>query len=310
MSHHRGFVYGPVPSRRLGRSMGLDIVPHKVCSYDCPYCQIAETTELTLERKAYAPIPQVLAELRKRLAETGRPDWITLAGSGEPTLCLGLGELIAGIHALTDAPVCCITNGSLLWRQDVQDELMGLSRIVPSLDAGSPEVWRLVKRPAPGLDFDTMVDGLVAFRRRFKGEYRLEMFLIDGLNDSREEMCRMAELVRRINPDAVDLNTAVRPTAVKTVRAVPRATLERFAEILGNTAHIIADFGAKSAGTTLPSDAVIVSALARHPSTTDGLATALNADPAQLASALERLRAAGTIRQTVRDSITYFEISA
>lgn len=306
-SEEKQYVYGPVSSRRLGRSLGIDLVPYKACTYDCPYCQIAETTDLSLERRAFVPVETVLAQVRAALDEGGAPDWITLAGSGEPTLCLGLGDLLAGIRAMTEVPVCLITNGSLLWMPDVQDELMGLSLIVPSLDAGSEEVWRRMNRPSKGLSFEVMVDGLIAFRKRFPGEYRLEMFLLKGVNDTDDEMRRMAELAHRINPDAVDINTAVRPTAVKDATAVSRETMLRLAALIGPKATLIALNTVSAAGTQVIRDDAILHSLARHPASEVDLAKGFGVSVEVLHPVLEQLCQRGMVRIREHEGQMFFE---
>ncbi|NMC21094.1 MAG: radical SAM protein, partial [Thermogutta sp.] len=165
-------IFGPVPSRRLGRSLGVDLVPFKTCSYDCIYCQLGRTTCKTIERKTWVPLELVLEELEEKLHT--RPDYITLSGSGEPTLFSPLDKLIEGIRALTDIPIVALTNGSLLSDSDVQAALLPADLVIPSLDAGNEAAFQLVNRPHEDLAFDRMLEGLVAFRRRFPKEYWLE----------------------------------------------------------------------------------------------------------------------------------------
>ena len=171
-------VYGPVPSRRLGRSLGIDLVPFKTCTYDCVYCQLGRTTNKTIDRQEYVPIKDVLTELEQKLAAGDIPDYISLAGSGEPTLNLGIGRLIAEIKSLTDIPVAILTNGSLLWMPDVQDALMAADLVLPSLDAGDEHLFQYVNRPHEEISFERMVDGIATFTRRFPGEVWLEILLL------------------------------------------------------------------------------------------------------------------------------------
>ena len=159
-------VFGPVPSRRLGRSLGVDLVPFKTCSYDCIYCQLGRTTKKTIERKEYAPLGEVLDEVGRKLAETARPDFITLSGSGEPTLHARLHELVAGIREMTGIPLAVLTNGSLLWDEAVRDALAGVDLVIPSLDAGTPRAFARVNRPHHGVSFEKMLGGLIDFRAR------------------------------------------------------------------------------------------------------------------------------------------------
>ena len=205
------YVYGPVRSRRLGRSLGIDLVPFKTCTYDCVYCQLGRTTNKTLERRQYIAVEDVLAELEWRLAEKDNPDYISLAGSGEPTLNSGIGDLIGKIKDLTDIPVAVLTNGSLLWMGEVQDELMLADLVLPSLDAGDENLFRYVNRPHREISFERMADGLAAFTRRFSGEVWLEVLLLAGVTGMPSEAMKIAALARRIEASRVQLNTASRP---------------------------------------------------------------------------------------------------
>ena len=155
-------VYGPVPSRRLGRSLGVDLVPLKTCTYDCVYCQLGRTTSKTVRRGRWVDPEAVGAQVRDKLSS--KPDVIALAGSGEPTLHAGIGAVIDGIKAITDVPVAVITNGSLLGRPAVRRELAAADIVLPSLDAPSEELFRRVNRPHESLHLADLIDGLVSFR--------------------------------------------------------------------------------------------------------------------------------------------------
>ncbi len=215
-----GHIYGPVPSRRLGRSLGIDLVPYKACSYDCVYCQLGRTTCHTSRRRSYVDPAEVLTELKGRLSRGPAPDYISLAGSGEPTLCRGLEELISGIKALTRIPVAVITNGSLLSRLPVAEALLSADLVVPSLDAGDEKTFRLINRPCRGIGFGEMARGLVEFGQSFRGRLDLEVFLVAGLNDSADQVKRIARLAERIAPRRVQLNTVARPPAESWAGAV------------------------------------------------------------------------------------------
>ena len=204
-------VFGPVPSRRLGRSLGVDLVPFKTCSYDCIYCQLGRTTCRTVNRQEWVPMDVVLDELKLKLAS--RPDYITLSGSGEPTLHSRLGELIEHIQAMTAVPVAVLTNASLLWQKEVREEVALADVVLPSLDAPDPERFAFINRPHPEITFDRLLDGLEMFRRECAGKYWLEVMLLDGYTTLPPQVRQLAEYVRRIRPDKVQLNTAVRPPA-------------------------------------------------------------------------------------------------
>ncbi|HBO43222.1 MAG TPA: radical SAM protein, partial [Planctomycetaceae bacterium] len=165
------FVFGPVPSRRLGRSLGVDLVPFKTCSYDCIYCQLGPTNCRTVERREWVPLNDVLRELKSKLNPP--PDYITLSGSGEPTLYSRLDELINRIKDMSDVPVAVLTNGSLLWRDDVRRQLAAADLVMPSLDAGNPATFELVNRPHEAIAFEQMLSGLIAFRQSYRGRFWL-----------------------------------------------------------------------------------------------------------------------------------------
>jgi wyosine [tRNA(Phe)-imidazoG37] synthetase (radical SAM superfamily) len=235
----RSLVYGPVPSRRLGRSLGVDLVPFKTCTYDCVYCQLGPTTRKTATRRQWAEPSEVLDQVRGRL--DSRPDVIALAGSGEPTLCLGLGEVVDGIKAMSAVPLVVITNGSLLGRQDVQRDLAGADVVLPSLDAVDDASYRAVNRPHEDLDFDALVEGLADFRASFTGEVWLEIMLLDGLTGTGPMVDQLVRHAARIAPDRIQLNTVVRPPAEQDARPVAPELLAHFATAFTPRAAVIAD---------------------------------------------------------------------
>lgn len=238
MPIHECKVFGPVPSRRLGRSLGVDLIPFKTCSYDCVYCQLGRTTDKTAERRDFCRVEPVLEELRTRLATGVKADYVTLSGSGEPTLFASLKPLIKGIKSVSDIPVAVLTNGSLLWDPDVREALTSADLVVPSLDAGDAATFERVNRPAAGLDFDRMVRGLIDFRSGFNNQLWLEVFLLDGVSDSDESVGKIVELAGKIQPNRVQLNTVARPPAESSAQAVSRDKLERFKKLFSPVAEL------------------------------------------------------------------------
>lgn len=206
-------VYGPVPSRRLGRSLGVDALTFKSCSFDCVYCQLGRTTNHTIERKEYIPTADILDEVRRKLENGDKPEYISFAGSGEPTLHSGLGDIIRGIKAMTDVPVVVFTNGSLLWMPEVRADLAAADVVIPSLDGGDAALLDKVNRPAASLDFDRIVEGLIAFRGAFNGQIWLEVMLLGGISDDDASVDAIARLAERIRPDKVQINSVCRPPA-------------------------------------------------------------------------------------------------
>jgi len=236
-------LYGPVPSRRLGRSLGIDLVPHKICTYDCIYCQIGKTTEKTLARKEYAPVTEILEEVGSFLQEeTSSTDVLSLAGSGEPTLHSQIRSVIEGIKAITSIPVAVITNGSLLYEEEVRQDLLSVDLVLPSLDAVSSEVFRKINRPRKGFSVEKVIEGLVEFRKVCKGQIWLEILFCKGVNDSKEELVRMKKTVERIAPDRIHLNTVIRPPSEKWAVPLNQEKMETMRAFFGERASIISEF--------------------------------------------------------------------
>ena len=236
-------LYGPVPSRRLGRSLGIDLVPHKICTYDCIYCQIGKTTDQTLARKEYAPVTEILEEVGSFLQEeTSSTDVLSLAGSGEPTLHSQIRSVIEGIKAITSIPVAVITNGSLLYEEEVRQDLLRADLVLPSLDAVSPEVFRKINRPRKGFSVDKVIEGLVEFRNVYKGQIWLEILFCKDVNDDKEELFRMRKAIDRIRPDRIHLNTVVRPPSEKWAIPLNQKEMEEMRVFFGEKASIISVF--------------------------------------------------------------------
>ncbi len=236
-------LFGPVPSRRLGVSLGIDPIPKKVCSLDCVYCEVAQTSFKTLERKEYVPADEILSELKAYLASDHVPlDYITFSGSGEPTLNSKLGYLIREIKKLARVPVAVITNGTLLWKKDVRDDLLAADLVMPSLDAASQKYFIKVNHPPKELTIEQVIEGQIQFRKEYAGPIWLEILIVKNVNDKEDEYHRLAEAVGRINPDRVQLNTVVRPPGHGRAEPVTREELEKLAAIIGPKAEIIASF--------------------------------------------------------------------
>lgn len=299
------FLFGPVPSRRLGRSLGIDLVPFKTCSYDCLYCQLGLTTDKTVERREWVPLDGVLAELTEKLPT--HPDWITLSGSGEPTLYSRLDELIDGIHAISDVPVAVLTNGSLLWQPNVRKQLANADLVIPSLDAGSQSVFEMINRPAPEIDFKTMLDGLIRFREEFANPIWLEILLLDGINTSDEAIQNLVDDACRIGPDQIQLNTATRPPADNRATAVSKERLEQLAERFSPSAEIIADYRGVHAQTDFQNRKnTVQELLSRRPCTLDDISQGLGIHRNETVKYIEELQAAGRLTTTQNGGRTFY----
>ena len=236
----RDYIYGPVPSRRLGRSLGVDVVPFKACTYDCIYCQLGRTTNKTIQREAWIPTEIIIDQLKNKLHT--KPDYITISGSGEPTLYSKVGEAICKIKEITDIPVAVLTNGSLLWLPEVRHSLMAADLVLPSLDAGSDQLFRYVNRPHQDISFNRMLEGLIEFRDEYAGRYWLEVFLLGGVTTVEAQISMLAHCIKLICPDKVQINTVTRPAAEDFAISVPANQLKVIASQLYENAEIIADY--------------------------------------------------------------------
>jgi wyosine [tRNA(Phe)-imidazoG37] synthetase (radical SAM superfamily) len=303
------YLYGPVPSRRLGVSLGLDVVPRKrkTCTLNCVYCQLGPTAHLTSERRRFFDPREFFAELEKRAAGLPAIDYATFSGSGEPTLNADLGGLIRGVKNILGRPVCVITNGTLTPDPDVRRDLAGADLLLPSLDAASQEVFERVNRPARGLRIEEIVGGLTALKSGFPGELHLEILLVAGMNDSEEELGNLRAAVERIGPDEVHLNTVVRPPAESSARPVTAERLRAIAEAFGPRARIIADYtGPVTQARALDLTAEIESYLFRRPERAADLAAMLGQDERAVQGALKGLVSDGRVELVNRGGEVFY----
>ena len=302
-------IFGPVASRRLGRSLGVDIVPLKMCTQNCIYCQLGIDGEQTLERKEYVAAEVVLAELKERIATGVQADFVTLSGSGEPTLNSAMGKIIDGIRAITDIPVAVITNGTLLSDPAVRADCAKADLVVPSLDAGDAETFGKINFPHKDIDFDVFVEGLCDFRREYSGQMWLEVFLSEGVNDSDEQVDKIGAIIKRIGPDKVQLNTAVRPTVKESALRVERGRLEEIAERLGGNVEVTADYSKAADGKVKAvTEAAVLEMLRRRPCSVADICSGMAAGEADVLRCVEHLEAAGAITSKQRDGKTYYQV--
>ncbi len=303
------YIFGPVPSRRLGRSLGIDLVPFKTCTYDCIYCQLGRTTQKTTERKEWVPLGEVLNQLQNKLST--RPDYITISGSGEPTLYSRIGELIVAIKDITELPVAVLTNGSLLWDSEVRRGLMRADLVVPSLDAPDERLFRYVNRPHKEISFNQMVEGLGEFRTSYSGQYWLEVFLLSGITDLPAEIEKMAGIVRRIEPDRVQLNTVTRPPAEDFAAPVSKEQMKRFTAMFGDGAEVIADYrGTHQKDEFIGRREDIVTLLRRRPCTIQDISEGLGLHRNEVVKYIQELSEKGVIDSELRVSRLYYKMSS
>jgi wyosine [tRNA(Phe)-imidazoG37] synthetase (radical SAM superfamily) len=299
------YIFGPVPSRRLGRSLGVDLVPFKTCTYDCIYCQLGRTTNKTIERKEWVPTDSVIEQFREKL--DSNPDYITLSGSGEPTLFSQIEELISRIKDITDIPVAVLTNGSLLWLPEVRRALKPADLVVPSLDAGSNQIFQYVNRPHPDITFSKMLEGLAKFRSEYTGQYWLEVFLLAGVTTPEVEINRLKTCINSICPDKVQLNTVTRPPAEDFAEMVPKKQLNALAAQLYENAEVIADY--KSIHKQKEFSARredVLTLLKRRPCSVEDIAAGLGLHRNEVVKYIEELSSEGKIESKPQNQELYY----
>jgi len=304
------YIFGPVPSRRLGLSLGVDIIPLKTCTQNCLYCQLCIDSPQVAERREYAPIEEVLDELKAKLAEKASIDCITISGSGEPTLHSGIGRLISEIKKISSIMVVVITNGTLLWNKDVRQSLLKADAVMPSLDACDQAVFERLNNPHPDITFDKLVEGLIAFRKDFKGQFWLEVFMVEGINTADAQIEKFKSIIEKISPDRVQLNTTVRPAAHPEVKAVSEERLKEIAAAFGPKAEVIASFSKKAAsGSSESLVEQILATLKRRPCSAEGLASSLGAKQSDIEEQIKILLHKSIVRaEIINDSEFYIVI--
>jgi wyosine [tRNA(Phe)-imidazoG37] synthetase (radical SAM superfamily) len=307
-------LYGPVPSRRLGRSLGVDLVPHKICTYDCIYCQIGKTTRKTLLRKEYIPVKELLGEVKAFLSEGVSIDHFSLTGSGEPTLHSGIRSIIKGIKGMSSVPVAVITNGSLLYKKVVREDLLEADVVLPSLDAVSPDIFLKIDRPHGKINVEKMIEGMVEFRKVYRGQIWLEILFCKGVNDIRTELLKMKEAVERIKPDLIHLNTVVRPPSEKWVVPLNQKEMEKIQTFFGERASIISEFDrhpSPSPGSDVPEGIIesLIRILKRRPLSLFDISKGMGIPQNELEKYIGPLVKEGKIQARLFGDSMYYEIS-
>lgn len=321
----RKYLYGPVPSRRLGRSVGVDIVPFKVCTLDCVYCQLGRTIKTTIKRRNYAPIDLVLTELREVLDENVEADFITIAGSGEPTLHAQLGRLIDGIKEITNTTIAVLTNGTLLYRPDVRADCAKADVVMPSLDAGDEQTFQKINRPNPDINVEKLISGLIKLRNEFSGQIWLEIFFIEDINTGDHQLTILKDVIQRIRPDKIHLNTAVRPTADPTIKRLEAEQLQGIAMRLGPNCEVIAGFSQTQGDRSSPTDsqetiaphhiastkaAALLSMLKRRPCSLNDICASLGIKHNEALKHISDLQQRGLIRSESKGGNLFFKSSS
>jgi wyosine [tRNA(Phe)-imidazoG37] synthetase (radical SAM superfamily) len=294
------YVYGPVPSRRLGFSLGVDIVPYKACTLDCIYCQLGRTTRKVIKRKPYTPKEEIFKEIRVFLNKRNNIDFITFSGSGEPTLNSEIGgliRLIKGVKEITSIPVAILTNGTLLFMKDVQKDLLEADVVLPSLDAASQHIFKRINRPHNFLNIESIINGLKGFRKIFCGQIWLEIMLIKGFNDDSKELLQIKKALSEIQPDKVHLNTVIRPPSEKYASPLNPDEMRAARDLLGEGCEIIAEFHGKGYVGKRDLKGAIIEMTKRRPMTITDIANLFGLSEANATKMMEGLNVKGLIRE-------------
>ncbi|MGD1992786.1 MAG: radical SAM protein [Anaerolineae bacterium] len=304
------FVYGPVPSRRLGQSLGVDPIPHKTCNYSCVYCQLGRTRPVTNERHDFFPREAILTQVEQALSAhaPGEIDYVTFVGQGEPTLCASLGWLVRRVKAVTDIPVAVITNGALLLQAEVRHEMTAFDVMIPTLDAADEKTFRRLNRPWPRLHIDTIIDGMVAFREMYPGQIWMEVMLVKGVNDDEQTLLALRDALTRIQPDRIDINVPIRPPAEPWVEIPDPEALMRAVAILGEAAEVVGPYEGEFdlSGFDDPVEAVLA-VVRRHPIRQRRLVETLSrVAPGECEAVLQRLKESDQAQQRTYRGETFW----
>ncbi|MCG8552906.1 MAG: radical SAM protein [Desulfobacterales bacterium] len=305
-------IFGPVPSRRLGLSLGVDLVRHKICSLDCIYCECGPTTDLTLKRAAYVSFDEVKAELTHYFETHPDPDYVTFSGSGEPTLSRDIGRIIDLIkEKKPKIRVAVLTNATLLSDPAVRKDLNRADLVMPSLDAVTPETFEKINRADGQIDIHKVIDGLKAFAGPFQGELWLEVFILPGVNDAKEELEILGQIIRDINPTRVQLNTLDRPGAVPGLTPASKQDLDRVAGII-NAANVeiiarVKDLASEGHISDEKTEAMVMETIHRRPCTVEDLTAALNLEKGKLEILMKRLILENKVESLQQERGTFYQ---
>ena len=307
--HSPMHIFGPVPSRRLGRSLGIDLVPYKTCTFDCIYCDLGKTTFKTASRNPYVSAAEIRRELELSLSTLERkPDFLTLSGSGEPTLNQNLGEIVRTIKDLSSIPLAVITNGSLLSIEEVREGLARADVVLPSLDAVDETTFHWVNRPHPSLTIEAIISGLLQFRKQYRGQIWLEVVFCRGINDDRKEIERLKGVVEKLQPERIQLNTPVRPPAEEFAYPLTTGQLEQIRQQMGERAEIISEFASSmEEESNCAKDTEITNLLKRRPCTAEDISQALGLHLEEVLKHLGKLTEKGILQYRIYQHHCYFE---
>ncbi|MBE9512066.1 MAG: radical SAM protein [Bacteroidetes bacterium] len=305
------YLFGPVPSRRLGMSLGIDLVPHKVCSLNCIYCECGPTTNLTIERNEYVPYNEVIQELKRFLSDKPALDYITFSGSGEPTLNLRIGDILKFIKQnYPDIPVAVLTNGTLLKNKQVRREILDADLVLPSLDVASDLSFRKINRPFHSLNIEDYINGLYEFRKEYSGKIWLEVLIIPGYNNNKQDLKILKEAFIKIMPDSIQLNTLDRPGVIPGLKAAGKEELEQIADYWGlDNIEIIAAAPSRKEVKSFRDDieSAILETIFRRPCTVDDLVEILGLHINEINKYLDVLEADDKIKSIQQERGVFYQ---
>lgn len=306
------YLFGPVPSRRLGMSLGVDLVPHKVCSLNCVYCECGVTTKLTTDRMEYIKYDKVVNELEHYFENNKEPDYITFSGSGEPSLNSRIGDIISFIkQKKANIPVAVLTNGTLLSQKQVRQELLKADVVLPSLDAANISSFQKINKPHKSLSIDSYIQGIIDFSKEFKGKIWLEVLIIPDYNDDKRNLDLLKEAIIKIKPHSIQLNTLDRPGVIEDIRAASRIELEHIAKYWGlNNVEIIASAQSRKDTKSYRDDieTAILETLFRRPCTVDDLVNLLGSHINEINKYLDVLEAENKIEVVRQERGLFYRV--
>jgi wyosine [tRNA(Phe)-imidazoG37] synthetase (radical SAM superfamily) len=301
------FVFGPVPSRRLGFSLGVDIIPKKYCTLDCVYCQVGKTTKKTVARSSFFSPEDIVDEIVREVHRNKIIDVVTFSGSGEPTLNKDLGAIVKAVKKRISTPIAVITNGTLLNRPDVRNDVTQADVLMPSLDAGTEEVFLRINKPASSVRLEEMIEGLKALRSGYQGQIWLEIMLIHNINDTPQHLELLKETVGAIGVDKIHLNTVTRPPCEETVRGISQAHLSEIQDFFGPNAEVICGFrkdGVKPSEEDWETNVLAI--LKRRSLTLNDIVAVTGVSGAEAERTLNRLLSEGRIAKELVEGALYY----
>lgn len=305
-------IFGPVPSRRLGISLGIDIIPHKTCTLNCVYCECGHTTNLTTERKEYIPTKEIIEEVKHYFSNNPEPDYITFSGSGEPTLNIKSKEIIDFLKSsYPKVPVAVLTNGTLFYDSEVRKSLLLADLVVPSLDAATLKTFLRIDRPEKSINLEDYINGLVKFRQEYKNKIWLEVFILPGYNDNLEDITALKEAIKKINPDLIQLNSMDRPGCLTNLEVASIETLNKIIEICGfDNVEIISKSKAREEIKSYRKDVEghIIETIARRPSPVENIAEITGYHLSELMKYIHTLESQGKITSTLLNDKVFYKI--